>query len=84
MEPVAQIVPRAKLDVADVIKVASPLVGGLLGALGGIMLISAKTKAEQKRAQLLIVSWGILTAFGAMAQAVQEVSERQQERLMAA
>lgn len=84
MEPVYQPAPRARLDVADKIKVAAPLVGGLLGAMGGVMLISAKSKAEQRRAQLLIVSWGILTAFGAMAQAVQAISEKQTLQLQTA
>jgi len=67
-----------KLAFHEVVKVGGPLVGGLMSAFAGVLFLSGNKK-QIVLGQLMLASWGILAAFGAMTVAYQDVLDARQE-----
>lgn len=67
-----------KLAFHEAVQVGGPLVGGLLSAFAGLLFLSGGKK-QIVMGQLMLASWGILAAFGAMAVAYQDVVDARRE-----
>jgi heme A synthase len=68
--------PRTKLSTPEVIAVAVPIVGGLLGATAIILSLGGR----EKLGQVMLGAWAVLTAAGGAAMALTEIEENRRER----
>lgn len=68
--------PRQKLSTPEVLAVAVPLVGGLLGAGAIVLSLSGK----ERLGQIMLGTWAVMTAFGGAAIALTEIEEKRRER----
>jgi hypothetical protein len=60
------------LAAGDFFRVSAPLIGGLLSGTAFMLALGGK----ERMAQLFLASWGLVTAFGGAAIALQEVEDR--------